>query len=231
MVKTGKRYKEISAAFDVLKTHEIDEAIKLVKNNAKAKFNETIEIAFNLGVDPKQADQNVRGVVNLPEGTGKEVRVAVFARDAKAKEAKDAGADIVGDDDLAETVKSGKLDFDRVISTPDMMAVVGQLGKILGPRGLMPNPKLGTVTDDIETAVKNIKGGSVEYRVEKAGIVHAGIGKADFSEEAIKTNIKAIWDAILASKPSGAKGAYIKGVTLTSTMGTGVKVNPDSVVN
>jgi large subunit ribosomal protein L1 len=231
MVKLGKRFKEISESVDSLKIYEIDEAIKLVKNNAKAKFNETIEIVFNLGVDPKQADQMVRGVVKLPEGTGKEVKVAVFARDVKAKEAKDAGADIVGDDDLAETVKTGKFEFDRVISTPDMMAVVGQLGKILGPRGLMPNPKLGTVTDDVETAVKNIKGGSVEYRVEKAGIIHAGIGKADFTNGAIKNNIKAIWDAILSAKPSGAKGSYIKGVTLTSTMGAGVKVDPDSVIN
>lgn len=229
MVKTGKRYKEISAAFDVLKTHEIDEAIKLVKNNAKAKFNETIEIAFNLGVDPKQADQNVRGVVNLPEGTGKEVRVAVFARDAKAKEAKDAGADIVGDDDLAETVKSGKLDFDRVISTPDMMAVVGQLGKILGPRGLMPNPKLGTVTDDIETAVKNIKGGSVEYRVEKAGIVHAGIGKMNFNENDLLENLKAFFTSISKSKPESVKGSFIKKITIASTMGVGLEVNLTSL--
>ena len=226
MGKIGKRYTEISSSTDSQTLYGIDEAIKLVKNNAKAKFNETIEISFNLGVDPKQADQMVRGVVNLPEGTGKTVKVAVFARDAKAKEAESAGADIVGSDDLAETVKSGKFDFDRVISTPDMMAVVGQLGKVLGPKGLMPNPKLGTVTDNISDAVKNIKGGSVEYRVEKAGIVHAGIGKADFSESAIKNNVLAIIEAIQSAKPTGAKGTYIKGITLTSTMGVGVKLDP-----
>lgn len=226
MGKIGKRYTEISSSTDSQTLYGIDEAIKLVKNNAKAKFNETIEISFNLGVDPKQADQMVRGVVNLPEGTGKTVKVAVFARDAKAKEAESAGADIVGSDDLAETVKSGKFDFDRVISTPDMMAVVGQLGKVLGPKGLMPNPKLGTVTDNISDAVKNIKGGSVEYRVEKAGIVHAGIGKADFSESAIKNNVLTIIEAIQSAKPTGAKGTYIKGITLTSTMGVGVKLDP-----
>ena len=226
MGKIGKRYTEISSSTDSQTLYGIDEAVKLVKNNAKAKFNETIEISFNLGVDPKQADQMVRGVVNLPEGTGKTVKVAVFARDAKAKEAESAGADIVGSDDLAETVKSGKFDFDRVISTPDMMAVVGQLGKVLGPKGLMPNPKLGTVTDNISDAVKNIKGGSVEYRVEKAGIVHAGIGKADFSESAIKNNVLTIIEAIQSAKPTGAKGTYIKGITLTSTMGVGVKLDP-----
>tara|TARA_B100000530_G_scaffold280044_1_gene193553 strand:+ start:1131 stop:1826 length:696 start_codon:yes stop_codon:yes gene_type:complete len=226
MGKKGKRYTEISSSTDSQNLYGIDEAVKLVKNNAKAKFNETIEISFNLGVDPKQADQMVRGVVNLPEGTGKAVKVAVFARDAKAKEAEAAGADIVGSDDLAEKVKSGKFDFDRVISTPDMMAVVGQLGKVLGPKGLMPNPKLGTVTDNISDAVKNIKGGSVEYRVEKAGVVHAGIGKADFSESAIKNNVLAIIEAIQSAKPTGAKGTYIKGITLTSTMGVGVKLDP-----
>ena len=226
MGKKGKRYTEISSSTDSQNLYGIDEAVKLVKNNAKAKFNETIEISFNLGLDPKQADQMVRGVVNLPEGTGKVVKVAVFARDAKAKEAEAAGADIVGSDDLAEKVKSGKFDFDRVISTPDMMAVVGQLGKVLGPKGLMPNPKLGTVTDNISDAVKNIKGGSVEYRVEKAGVVHAGIGKADFSESAIKNNVLAIIEAIQSAKPTGAKGTYIKGITLTSTMGVGVKLDP-----
>jgi large subunit ribosomal protein L1 len=226
MGKLGKRYNEISSSMDSQTLYNIDEAVKLVKNNAKAKFNETIEISFNLGVDPKQADQMVRGVVNLPEGTGKAVKVAVFARDAKAKEAEAAGADIVGSDDLAEKVKSGKFDFDRVISTPDMMAVVGQLGKVLGPKGLMPNPKLGTVTDNISDAVKNIKGGSVEYRVEKAGVVHAGIGKADFSESAIKNNVLAIIEAIQSAKPTGAKGTYIKAITLTSTMGVGVKLDP-----
>ena len=231
MGKVGKRYADIANSTDTQAFHSIDEAVKLVKNNAKSKFNETIEISFNLGVDPKQADQMVRGVVNLPEGTGKTVKVAVFARDAKAKEAEEAGADIVGSDDLAEIVKNGKFDFDRVISTPDMMAVVGQLGKVLGPKGLMPNPKLGTVTDNITDAVKNIKGGSVEYRVEKAGIVHAGIGKADFSESAIKNNVIAIIDAIQSAKPSGAKGTYIKGITLTSTMGIGVKLDPAALDN
>ena len=231
MRKAGKRYADIANSTDTQAFHSIDEAVKLVKNNAKSKFNETIEISFNLGVDPKQADQMVRGVVNLPEGTGKTVKVAVFARDAKAKEAEEAGADIVGSDDLAEIVKSGKFDFDRVISTPDMMVVVGQLGKVLGPKGLMPNPKLGTVTDNITDAVKNIKGGSVEYRVEKAGIVHAGIGKADFSENAIKNNVMAIIDAIQSAKPSGAKGTYIKGITLTSTMGVGVKLDPTALDN
>ena len=231
MGKVGKRYADIAKSTDTQAFHSIDEAVKLVKNNAKSKFNETIEISFNLGVDPKQADQMVRGVVNLPEGTGKTVKVAVFARDAKAKEAEEAGADIVGSDDLAEIVKNGKFDFDRVISTPDMMAVVGQLGKVLGPKGLMPNPKLGTVTDNITDAVKNIKGGSVEYRVEKAGIVHAGIGKADFSESAIKNNVMAIIDAIQSAKPSGAKGTYIKGITLTSTMGVGVKLDPTALNN
>ena len=231
MRKAGKGYADIANSTDGQTFHSIDEAVKLVKNNAKSKFNETIEISFNLGVDPKQADQMVRGVVNLPEGTGKTVKVAVFARDAKAKEAEEAGADIVGSDDLAEIVKSGKFDFDRVISTPDMMAVVGQLGKVLGPKGLMPNPKLGTVTDNITDAVKNIKGGSVEYRVEKAGIIHAGIGKADFSENAIKNNVMAIIDAIQSAKPSGAKGAYIKGITLTSTMGVGVKLDPTALDN
>ena len=231
MGKVGKRYADIANSTDTQAFHSIDEAVKLVKNNAKSKFNETIEISFNLGLDPKQADQMVRGVVNLPEGTGKTVKVAVFARDAKAKEAEEAGADIVGSDDLAEIVKNGKFDFDRVISTPDMMAVVGQLGKVLGPKGLMPNPKLGTVTDNITDAVKNIKGGSVEYRVEKAGIVHAGIGKADFSESAIKNNVIAIIDAIQSAKPSGAKGTYIKGITLTSTMGIGVKLDPAALDN
>tara|TARA_B100000900_G_scaffold412331_1_gene433885 strand:+ start:363 stop:1058 length:696 start_codon:yes stop_codon:yes gene_type:complete len=231
MVKAGKRYTEIVNATDRQALYGIEDAVKLVRDNAKSKFNETIEICFNLGVDPKQADQMVRGVVKLPEGTGKSVKVAVFARDAKAKEAEDAGADIVGSDDLAETVKTGKFDFDRVISTPDMMAVVGQLGKVLGPKGLMPNPKLGTVTDNVADAVKNIKGGSVEYRVEKAGIVHAGIGKADFSESAIKNNVMAIIEAIQSAKPSGAKGTYIKGITLTSTMGVGVKLDPALLEN
>jgi large subunit ribosomal protein L1 len=231
MSKSGKRYNEIELTRDSQSTYDVDQAIKLVKANAKSKFNETIEISLNLGVDPKQADQMVRGVVSLPAGTGKDVKVAVFARDAKAKEAQDAGADIVGSEDLAENVKSGKFEFDRVISTPDMMALVGQLGKILGPRGLMPNPKLGTVTDNVADAVKSIKGGSVEYRVEKAGIIHAGIGKADFTEEAIKTNVKAIVEAIQNAKPTGAKGTYIKNISLTSTMGVGVRIDPNSIIN
>ena len=231
MSKSGKRYSEIELTRDSQSTYDVDQAIKLVKTNAKSKFNETIEISLNLGVDPKQADQMVRGVVSLPAGTGKDIKVAVFARDAKAQEAKDAGADIVGSEDLAENVKSGKIEFDRVISTPDMMAVVGQLGKILGPRGLMPNPKLGTVTDNVADAVKSIKGGSVEYRVEKAGIIHAGIGKADFTEEAIKSNVKAIVEAIQNAKPTGAKGTYIKNISLTSTMGVGVKIDPNSIIN
>jgi large subunit ribosomal protein L1 len=231
MSKSGKRYNEIELTRDSQSTYDVDEAIKLVKANAKSKFNETIEISLNLGVDPKQADQMVRGVVSLPAGTGKDVKVAVFARDAKAKEAQDAGADIVGSEDLAENVKSGKFEFDRVISTPDMMAIVGQLGKILGPRGLMPNPKLGTVTDNIADAIKSIKGGSVEYRVEKAGIIHAGIGKADFTEEAIKSNVMAIVEAIQNAKPTGAKGTYIKNISLTSTMGVGVRIDPNSIIN
>ncbi|MEK9795034.1 MAG: 50S ribosomal protein L1 [Hyphomicrobiales bacterium] len=231
MSKSGKRYNEIELTRDSQSTYDVDQAIKLVKANAKSKFNETIEISLNLGVDPKQADQMVRGVVSLPSGTGKDVKVAVFARDAKAKEAQDAGADIVGSEDLAENVKSGKFEFDRVISTPDMMALVGQLGKILGPRGLMPNPKLGTVTDNVADAVKSIKGGSVEYRVEKAGIIHAGIGKADFTEEAIKSNVKAIVEAIQNAKPTGAKGTYIKNISLTSTMGVGVRIDPNSIIN
>ena len=231
MSKSGKRYNEIELTRDSQSTYDVDQAIKLVKANAKSKFNETIEISLNLGVDPKQADQMVRGVVSLPAGTGKDVKVAVFARDAKAKEAQDAGADIVGSEDLAENVKSGKFEFDRVISTPDMMALVGQLGKILGPRGLMPNPKLGTVTDNVADAVKSIKGGSVEYRVEKAGIIHAGIGKADFTEEAIKSNVKAIVEAIQNAKPTGAKGNYIKNISLTSTMGVGVRIDPNSIIN
>ena len=226
MSKTGKRYKTISEGLDGAANYPIDEAIKLVKEKAKAKFNETIEISFNLGIDPKQTEQMVRGVVNLPEGTGKVVRVAVFAKGAKADEAKSAGADIVGEEDLAEKIKSGKFDFDRLIATPDMMVLVGQLGKILGPRGLMPNPKLGTVTDDVADAVKNIKGGSVEYRAEKAGVVHAGIGKADFSHDAIKNNVRALADALQSAKPSGTKGTYIKGVTLSSTMGVGIKIDP-----
>jgi large subunit ribosomal protein L1 len=202
----------------------------MVKERAKAKFDETIEVAMNLGVDPRHADQMVRGVVNLPNGTGKTVRVAVFAKDAKAEEARKAGADIVGAEDLMEQILAGKIDFDRCIATPDMMPLVGRLGKILGPRNLMPNPKVGTVTPDVAGAVKAAKGGAVEYRVEKAGILHAGVGKVSFSDEALLQNIKAFTDAVLKSKPAGAKGTYVKRVALSSTMGPGVHIEPASAL-
>ena len=205
------------------------EAIKLVKENAKAKFDESIEIAVNLGVDPRHADQQVRGVVNLPSGTGRDVRVAVFAKDAKAAEATAAGAEHVGAEDLYERINGGFMDFDRVIATPDMMALVGRLGKVLGPRGLMPNPKVGTVTPNVGQAVKDAKGGAVEFRVEKAGIVHAGIGKTSFTQEAIEANVKAFVDALQRAKPSGAKGTYVKKISLSSTMGPGFKVDPSSL--
>lgn len=205
------------------------EAIALVKSNAKAKFDESIEIAVNLGVDPRHADQQVRGVVNLPSGTGRDVRVAVFAKDAKAAEATAAGAEHVGADDLFEKINGGFTDFDRVIATPDMMGLVGRLGKVLGPRGLMPNPKVGTVTPNVGQAVKDAKGGAVEFRVEKAGIIHAGIGKASFTQDAIEANVKAMVDALVKAKPSGAKGAYVKRISLSSTMGPGVKVDLTSV--
>jgi large subunit ribosomal protein L1 len=201
----------------------------MIKERAKAKFDETVEIAMNLGVDPRHADQMVRGVVNLPNGTGKTVRVAVFARDAKAEEARKAGADVVGAEDLVQQVQEGNLNFDRVIATPDMMPLVGRLGKILGPRNLMPNPKVGTVTPDVAGAVKAAKGGAVEFRVEKAGILHAGVGKASFSEDALVENIKAFADAVNRAKPSGAKGTYVKRVAVSSTMGPGIHVNPGSV--
>ena len=229
MAKLGKRTTAIREGIDRKKLYAIDEAIKLVKERAKAKFDETVEVAFNLGVDPRHADQMVRGVVNLPNGTGKTVRVAVFAKDAKADEARKAGADVVGAEDLVEQVTAGNINFDRVIATPDMMPLVGRLGKILGPRNLMPNPKVGTVTPDVSGAVKAAKGGAVEYRVEKAGIVHAGVGKASFSEEALLQNIKAIADAVQKSKPAGAKGTYMKRVSISSTMGPGVHVDPSSV--
>ena len=205
------------------------DAVKMVKERAKAKFDETIEIAMNLGVDPRHADQMVRGVVNLPNGTGRSVRVAVFARGAKADEAKAAGADVVGAEDLVEKVQGGAIDFDRVVATPDLMPLVGRLGKVLGPRGLMPNPKVGTVTMDVTNAVKGAKGGSVEFRVEKAGIVQAGVGKASFSEEKLVENIKAFADAVQKSRPAGAKGHYINRVAISSTMGPGVKVVPASL--
>ena len=211
--------------------HALEAAVKLTKENAKAKFDESIEIAVNLGVDPRHADQQVRGVVNLPSGTGRDVRVAVIAKDAKAKEATDAGADIVGAEELVERIQGGFMEFDRVIATPDMMALVGRLGKVLGPRGLMPNPKLGTVTQDVAAAVKAAKAGSIEFRAEKAGIVHAGVGKASFSEEAIVANVKALVNAINRAKPSGAKGTFIKKVSLSSTMGPGIKLDPASALS
>ncbi|MFZ5779357.1 MAG: 50S ribosomal protein L1 [Pseudomonadota bacterium] len=222
----GKRYKSAVAAVDRDKAYPLDEAIKLVKANAKAKFDETVEIAMNLGIDPRHADQAVRGMVELPNGTGKSVRVAVFARGPKADEAKAAGADVVGAEDLAEKINAGEMNFERCIATPDMMGVVGRLGKVLGPRGLMPNPKLGTVTQDVAAAVKAAKAGSIEFRAEKAGIVHAGVGKASFSEDALAANVKALVNAINRAKPSGAKGTFIKKVSISSTMGPGVKLDP-----
>ncbi|CAM1650361.1 Ribosomal protein uL1/ribosomal biogenesis protein [Bartonella choladocola] len=225
MAKIAKRLKKIREGVDFNKLYPLDEAVKMVKDRAIAKFDETIEITMNLGVDPRYADQMVRGVVNLPNGTGRHVRVAVFARGDKAEEAKAAGADIVGAEDLFETVNGGTIEFDRCIATPDMMPLVGRLGKILGPRSLMPNPKVGTVTPDVAAAVKASKGGAVEFRVEKAGIVHAGVGKASFSAEQIAQNAKAFADAVLKAKPTGAKGDYLKRVGLSSTMGVGVKID------
>lgn len=224
MAKIGKRFAKASEGVDRNKFYNLDEAVKLIKERAAAKFDETIELAVNLGVDPRHADQMVRGVVNLPNGTGRNVRVAVFAKDAKADEAKAAGADIVGAEDLMEIVQSGKIDFDRCIATPDMMPLVGRLGKVLGPRGMMPNPKVGTVTPDIAAAVKAAKGGAVEFRVEKAGIIHAGIGKASFTEEQIAGNIRSFMDAVMKAKPTGAKGTYLKRIAVSSTMGPGFKI-------
>ena len=229
MTKIGKRTAEISKGIDRKKLYALSDAVKMVKDRAKAKFDETVEVAMNLGVDPRHADQMVRGVVNLPNGTGKTVRVAVFAKDAKAEEAKKAGADVVGSDDLVAQVQAGNINFDRVIATPDMMPLVGRLGKILGPRNLMPNPKVGTVTPDVAGAVKAAKGGAVEFRVEKAGIIHAGIGKASFSEQALLENIKAFTDAVQKAKPTGAKGTYVKRVAVSSTMGPGVHVDPSTL--
>ena len=225
MAKTGKRIRAAREGVDRNTAHSIEDAVRTVKANATAKFDETIEVSMNLGVDPRHADQMVRGVVSLPNGTGRTVRVAVFAKDAKAEEAKAAGADIVGAEDLMEKIQGGFMDFDRVIATPDMMAVVGRLGKILGPRGLMPNPKVGTVTPNVAQAVKDSKGGAVEFRVEKAGIIHAGVGKASFAEDAIAQNVRAFVDAVAKAKPSGAKGTYIKKIALSSTMGPGVKID------
>ena len=226
MSKIGKRTAAITEGVDRKKLYQLAEAVKMVRSRAKAKFDETIEVALNLGVDPRHADQMVRGVVNLPNGTGKTVRVAVFAKDAKADEARKAGADIVGAEDLVEQIQAGNINFDRVIATPDMMPLVGRLGKILGPRNLMPNPKVGTVTPDVAGAVKAAKGGAVEFRVEKAGIIHAGVGKASFTEEALLQNIKALTDAVTRAKPAGAKGTYVKRVAVSSTMGPGVHVDP-----
>ena len=225
----GKRTTAARAKVDPTKVYKVMDAVKIVKGNAKAKFDETIEIAVNLGIDPKQADQNVRGVVNLPAGTGRTVRVAVFARDKKADEARAAGADIVGAEDLFETVNGGKVDFDRVIATPDMMALVGRLGKVLGPRGLMPNPKVGTVTPNIAQAVKDAKGGSVEFRAEKEGIIHAGVGKASFSEADLEKNVRAFVGALVKARPSGAKGTYVKKIAISSTMGPGVSVDVSDI--
>ena len=229
MSKPGKRFRAAAETVEQDKLYGIEEAVKLVKDAAKAKFDETIEIAMNLGVDPRHADQMVRGVVNLPNGSGRTVRVGVFARGAKAEEAKAAGADVVGAEDLVEKVTNGNIDFDRCVATPDMMPLVGRLGKVLGPRGMMPNPKVGTVTMDIATAVKGAKGGSVEFRVEKAGIVQAGVGKASFSEDKLVENIKAFADAVQKAKPAGAKGHFIQKVAVSSTMGPGVKIEPSSL--
>jgi large subunit ribosomal protein L1 len=229
MAKPSKRMRAINEATGGKQVLPLDEAVGLIKANASAKFDETVEVALNLGVDPRHADQMVRGSVTLPNGTGKSVRVAVFARGPKADEAQKAGADIVGAEDLMETIQGGKIEFDRCIATPDMMPVVGRLGKILGPRGLMPNPKVGTVTTDVAQAVQDAKGGQVQFRVEKAGIVHAGVGKASFDAEKIAENIRALVDAVNRAKPAGAKGTYLKKVSLSSTMGPGVGVALDSL--
>jgi large subunit ribosomal protein L1 len=229
MAKKGKRFDDARAKIDREADYDLADAVGLIKDNATAKFDETVEIAIKLGVDPRHADQMVRGTMSLPHGTGKATRVAVFAKGDKAREAEEAGADIVGAEELAETVSKGEIDFDRCVATPDMMAVVGRLGKILGPRGLMPNPKLGTVTPDVAAAVAAAKGGQIEFRVEKAGIIHAGVGKASFSADALGENVKAIVDAINKAKPSGVKGTYLKRVSLSTTMGPGLKVNLSSL--
>ncbi len=229
MAKTGKRTAKAREGVDRNLAYAVEEAVKLVKERATAKFDESVEIAMNLGVDPRHADQMVRGVCQLPNGSGKSVRVAVFAKDEKADEAKAAGAEVVGAEDLVEKIQKGAIEFDRCIATPDMMPLVGRLGKVLGPRGLMPNPKVGTVTQDIKEAVEAAKGGAVEFRVEKAGIIHAGVGKASFSEDQIVGNVKALIDAVQKARPSGAKGTYIKKVSLSSTMGPGVKIELASV--
>jgi large subunit ribosomal protein L1 len=229
MAQIGKRLKKAYDGIDPAGFYDVKDAVKLVKSRAKTKFDETVEIAMNLAVDPRKSDQNLRGTVMLPHGTGKNLRVAVFARGDRAKEAEAAGADLVGAEDLAEKVQAGTIEFDRCIATPDMMAIVGRLGKVLGPRGLMPNPKLGTVTANVAEAVKAAKGGQVEFRAEKAGIVHAGIGKVSFSEDALIENVRAFVGAISRSKPSGVKGTYIKRVSLSSTMGPGLKLEVSSI--
>ncbi len=225
MAKQGKRLAAALEGVDRDKRYDLETAVKLVKQNALAKFDETIEIAMNLGIDPRHADQNVRGVVALPNGTGRTLRIAVFAKGDKAEEAKSAGADIVGAEDLAERVQGGQIDFDRVVATPDMMPIVGRLGKILGPRGLMPNPKLGTVTNDVADAVSAAKAGQVQFRAEKQGIVHAGVGKASFDEQKLRENVQAFYDAIMKAKPSAGKGTYVQRAALSSTMGPGVKLD------
>jgi len=229
MANLGKRTRAAREGIDRTKLYSLDEAVKMVKARAKAKFDETVEVAMNLGVDPRHADQMVRGVCNLPNGSGRTVRVGVFARGAKADEARAAGADVVGAEDLVEKVQGGTIEFDRCIATPDLMPLVGRLGKVLGPRGLMPNPKVGTVTMDVTGAVKGAKGGAVEFRVEKAGIVHAGVGKASFAADKLVENIKAFADAVQKAKPAGAKGTFVQRIAVTSTMGPGVKVEPSSV--
>jgi large subunit ribosomal protein L1 len=229
MTNISKRFKKAVDGVDPAKMYSVEDAVKMVKARATAKFDETIELAINLGVDPRHADQMVRGVVALPNGTGRALRVAVFAKGAKADEAKKAGADIVGAEDLAEKVAKGEIDFERCIATPDMMGIVGRLGKVLGPRGLMPNPKVGTVTMDVAGAVKDAKGGAVEYRVEKAGVVQAGVGKASFEEKALVENVRTFIDSVQKARPSGAKGNYMKKISISSTMGPGVKIALGSV--
>ena len=226
----GKRIKNAREGIDRNHLYSLSEAVGFIKERASAKFDETVEVAMNLGVDPRHADQMVRGVVNLPNGTGRSVRVAVFAKDAKADEAKAAGADIVGAEDLMETIQKGEINFDRCIATPDMMPLVGRLGKVLGPRNLMPNPKTGTVTPDVKSAVEAVKGGAVDFRVEKAGIIHAGVGKASFDAAKLEENVRAFADAVQKAKPSGAKGTFVKRIAISSTMGPGVKIDPASVV-
>lgn len=225
----SKRFKASASKVAAVTSMKLDEAVKIIKSGATAKFDETIDLSINLAVDPRHSDQNVRGMVVLPNGTGKNVRVAVFAKGDKAEAARKAGADIVGDEDLAAKVQKGEIDFDRCIATPDMMPLVGKLGQVLGPKGLMPNPKLGTVTPDVATAVKSAKGGSVEFRAEKAGIVQAGVGKASFTEKALVENVRAFFDAIMKAKPSGAKGTYVKKVTISSTMGPGIRLDVSSL--